>query len=344
MPQVSVILPAYNCETTLERCLDSVLSQTFRDFELIIVNDGSTDGTLSIAESFARDDERVTVISQANQGQGMARNAAIKLSKGSYIAFIDSDDRYKPGALASMVDALESNDADISNCEIENLLYKGDEPLKRLSFYRIPDSYAVVSGKQAASLCMDCVVPILFNSPCCKLIKKSLFVDNDIWFPGGHRYSEDLPTCLKLFLVSERVALIHEALYEYIREEDSTTTSKPSIKKAVDIVRNVNDVLDFIAARDIEISVANFVLSMIFPIEKNLVLAPRPADSAQKEAAMQVDETVRAWRRQYEPDLKVADLSTVQKIKLRVSHAGLSKAFAVALSVFRWIPQVRYLT
>ena len=89
---ISIIVPVYNVEKYLERCLDSILSQTFSDFELILVNDGSTDHSLEICRSYAEKDERILLIDQENRGLSAARNAGIAVAKGEYLGFVDSDD------------------------------------------------------------------------------------------------------------------------------------------------------------------------------------------------------------------------------------------------------------
>ena len=91
MPKVSIIIPVYNVEDYLDEAMQSLLTQSFSDFEIIAVNDGSTDGSLSILERYASKDKRITVISQSNQGQSAARNVALRHSSGNYIYFMDSD-------------------------------------------------------------------------------------------------------------------------------------------------------------------------------------------------------------------------------------------------------------
>jgi glycosyltransferase involved in cell wall biosynthesis len=98
-PKVSIIIPVYNTEAYLERALTSVLSQTYRDFEAICVNDGSTDNSLAILESYAQKDSRIKIISQDNQGLSMARNNGLKEAQGEYVYFFDSDDALHPQML-----------------------------------------------------------------------------------------------------------------------------------------------------------------------------------------------------------------------------------------------------
>ena len=114
-PAVSVIVPVYNMGQYLRECLDSVLSQTLQNIEVLCVNDGSSDDSLSILLEYADRDVRVKVISQENQGVAVARNCALQMACGEYIAFMDPDDWYpSTDVLASLFDALETNDVDIA--------------------------------------------------------------------------------------------------------------------------------------------------------------------------------------------------------------------------------------
>ena len=113
MPQVSVIVPVYNVEKYIRRCVDSILAQTFEDFELILVDDGSPDNCPAICDEYAAKDNRVRVIHQENGGVSGARNAALNVATGEYIAFCDSDDWWETGFLESMVSSAHSSRADM---------------------------------------------------------------------------------------------------------------------------------------------------------------------------------------------------------------------------------------
>lgn len=114
MLKVSVIVPVYNRELTIERTIKSVLNQTFRNFELIIVNDGSIDGSLETVTDYAKKDNRIKVFSQNNSGVSMARNKGIRKALGKYICFLDSDDTYELSFLEKMVSAAEKSNADVT--------------------------------------------------------------------------------------------------------------------------------------------------------------------------------------------------------------------------------------
>lgn len=125
MNLISVIIPAYNVEEYLARCLDSVLAQTHRELEILVINDGSTDGTAAIADAYAARDSRVKPIHQANAGLVAVRDRGIGLASGSYVSFIDGDDEIEPDMLERLLANAQKHDADISQCGILYCFYDG---------------------------------------------------------------------------------------------------------------------------------------------------------------------------------------------------------------------------
>ena len=112
-PLVSVIVPVYNASSHVARCLESIRKQTYKNLEIIVVNDGSQDASLPVCQMFARVDERIVLIDQANSGVSATRNLAIGMAKGKYLQFVDSDDYLDPNATQLMVDKAEGNQADM---------------------------------------------------------------------------------------------------------------------------------------------------------------------------------------------------------------------------------------
>ena len=124
-PVVSIILPAYNTERFISKCIESIICQTFRDWELIIADDGSSDDTYAIAQKYAATDGRITVINNVNRGVSVARNLCIEKAAGDYLCFIDSDDTVEPVFLEVLVRCAEENSADISQCSFSYVYEDG---------------------------------------------------------------------------------------------------------------------------------------------------------------------------------------------------------------------------
>ena len=124
--KVSIIVPVYNVRDQLERCLDSIHNQTYTNFECILVDDGSTDGSAEICDIYDQNDDRFIVIHQKNAGLSTARNNAMNVASGEYISFIDSDDYVLPSYLENMIDVLEKNFCDIVKCDYFKGIYEDD--------------------------------------------------------------------------------------------------------------------------------------------------------------------------------------------------------------------------
>ena len=123
--KVSIIVPVYNVSTYLDECIQSVLNQTYKNFELLLVDDGSTDNSGEICDKYATQDERVKVIHQQNGGAGKAKNTALDEATGDYIAFLDGDDCFDVGYVKTMLDAMERNGADIVQCALSRFYKSG---------------------------------------------------------------------------------------------------------------------------------------------------------------------------------------------------------------------------
>lgn len=138
MPEISVIVPVYNTEAYLCRCVDSILAQTFTDFELILVDDGSTDRSGEICDSYACRDKRIRVIRKTNKGSSSARNAGLTIAKGKYILFCDSDDSVHKSWCETLLNTIESDPDAFISCDIQRL------PLERNQETEINDTYGQV--------------------------------------------------------------------------------------------------------------------------------------------------------------------------------------------------------
>lgn len=218
---VSIIVPIYNVETYLSKCIDSLINQTYENLEIILVNDGSTDRSGDIASNYAKKDARIRYVEQENQGQGSARNHGIKLAQGTYLSFVDSDDSIDKKMIEKMVRKMEIKDLDIVVCSYERFNEYG----KAIERYDNPLDPQLVYDpfKNQEVILID---PVPWN----KLFKKELFEDLQIWFPSRVWY-EDLRTVPKLLANAKRVGVIKEPLYHYLQREGSTMTSNNLVRQ-----------------------------------------------------------------------------------------------------------------
>lgn len=216
-PDISVIVPAYNVEKYICRCLDSLLNQDFTgSYEIIVVNDGSTDKTQEILASYSNGCEYIKVITKPNGGLSSARNAAIEVACGEFIAFVDSDDFVEQNYLSAMYGAAMENDADMVVCNYRNTDEDGEGVIDNIFVHPVGvyDSITVLR-----ETIMDINIrSYVWN----KLYRRSLFIYNNIRFPLGMKF-EDFAVMPQLMYYSRKVAFIKDTLYNYVHRKDSIT-------------------------------------------------------------------------------------------------------------------------
>lgn len=208
---VSLIIPVYNSEKQLESCVNSVLNQTYQAFELILVNDGSTDYSLEICRRFETIDSRVRVVSQKNSGPSAARNKGIECANGQYVQFIDSDDSIEETMLAQMVEAMEESNADLVVCGI-----------REHHIDHIHDILPHVSGKVAVNELKNAYPEIfqnfILNSPVNKLYRKEKIKNK---FPLDLSLGEDLIFNLEYIKNCSSIYFLPKIFYHYEISEGS---------------------------------------------------------------------------------------------------------------------------
>jgi glycosyltransferase involved in cell wall biosynthesis len=212
IPKISIIIPVYNTEVYLSKCINSILTQTFTDFELILVNDGSTDNSGQICDDYAKRDKRVIVIHQLNGGPGKARNSALQVAQGEYISFIDSDDWIADDMLQEMSYLMSSNNVDIVvmshyTIDLDNSIKKVENTVVDKIINRIDATSLILEDKIIYSFAWD------------KLYKRKLF--EGVKYPEN-RIIEDIPTTYKLINNAENIFLSNKAYYYYVRRETSS--------------------------------------------------------------------------------------------------------------------------
>lgn len=216
-PLLSVIVPVYNVEKYLKRCLESILVQSWNDYEIILVDDGSTDSSAQICDLYAEKYEMIRVIHKENKGLSDTRNRGIEKASGEYVYFPDSDDWLEPNTFSELSDVIEELTYDIISFNREFVTSEEDKLISAKS--RIQK----FSGKQALLEMLNQGDVTGFAND--KIYRKKLFLDNDIEFPVG-KYYEDLGTNYKLFLKATKVYVTNQKYYHYlITNPDSITQS-----------------------------------------------------------------------------------------------------------------------
>lgn len=218
--KVSVIVPAYNCENLISETLDCLLNQTLKDIQIIIVNDGSTDGTAAVIDRYAKKDSRIISVYQENAGVSAARNNGIDRAGGEYLLFLDSDDLLSSNALERLTDKLDKTGSDIAICRIQRFGYGGEE------FNPIVDAFI----QEESIDCYDkrLLWNFLVSNKCYRTewLKK-----NDIRFPSL-RYSEDGVFFMSAVYKFPRITGVYDAVFRYRRrspEEGFSVTQSINI-------------------------------------------------------------------------------------------------------------------
>lgn len=214
--KLSIVVPIYNIENYLDKCLDSVINQSFKDFECILVIDGSKDNSYKIAEKYAALDDRFIVKYKENGGLSDARNFGMEKTKGKYIYFLDGDDYLCLNAMEKCVNKLDETDADMVIFDViqHNIEDNTTEIIKN-NF----DENKLYSLQEDSTLLIK-----LLNAAWNKMYKKELFIKNDIIYPFGYYY-EDLGTTYRLLLKCNKIAFINEPLYNYLADRPGNITS-----------------------------------------------------------------------------------------------------------------------
>lgn len=225
MPKVSIILPVYNAGNSVSRMIETILNQTFRDWELIVVDDGSTDKTSEIINSYAHNDDRINVVRKENGGVASARQAGLDIAQGEYIIHADADDYIEETMLKEMLSKAESENADV--CISDYFVDSSGCSRYCKQTVNVTDQldylYSIYSGKNLGSLWH-------------KLIRREVINKNEIFFADGIDYCEDLLFLTKLFHSGNlKISYLPRAYYHYVISENSLTR-KTSMKGHMSLV------------------------------------------------------------------------------------------------------------
>lgn len=232
MPKLTVMIPVYNIEKYLPKCLDSVIYPELSDYEIVIVNDGSTDGSLRICEEYAvRYPELIRVITTENGGLGAARDIGIDNAEGEFIMFLDSDDYLSPDAFPEILEYL-NRDFDMLFFDVRSV----NEDGRLLRYYH----GCALEGE----FTLESYPELVFELPSAwnKIYRRSLFTDNDIRYPG-RVWFEDMYVTPKLYTAANKMLSVHRPWHNYLQRSGSITNSK-NAERNMEIIPAVNSMLE----------------------------------------------------------------------------------------------------
>ena len=234
-PMVSIIVPVYNAQDYLQQCIDSILAQTIGDYELILVDDGSTDRSGAICDEYDGRDSRIRVVHQQNLGLPSARKVGIENAKGNYVLFVDADDWVDPDHLESFVTLAEREKADVV---LGGIVY--EYPRKQVKYANIPASLT------AKEIILECLDNTLHAGVVFKLLKKELFDNHLISFPK-YNFFEDMYLTTEILLLANRIVSTGLTTYHYRYNHSSETHGENTafrIKKFNEFILNMQEVFD----------------------------------------------------------------------------------------------------
>ena len=259
-PLLTVVIPVYNVEKYLKRCVESVLVQEWHNYDILLVDDGSTDSSPQICDDYAKVYDFISVIHKKNGGLSEARNTGILHAKGEYVYFPDSDDWIETDTFLALAEVLESQKFDIISFNREFVKDEDDAI--------VSDSLVtqVFEGKDAfVQMLKHSYITGFAND---KIYRKSLFIDNNILFPKG-KYYEDLGTNYKLFLSAKKVYATNQKYYHYLIDNPDSITQSWNEKKFSDMFGFYKDIFysDFVRSQlnqeELQISQLYYVNGLI---------------------------------------------------------------------------------
>lgn len=280
--EISIIVPVYNVKNLLERCVDSILDQSFKDFEVLLIDDGSTDGSSLLCDILSEKDSRITVYHKENGGLSDARNYGLQYAKGDFYVFIDSDDLIHEDFCKTLVTAQKKYNADIVSVDVQEFHFYDEVDLLRSGL----DSTAVrwYSGKQ---ILLQYFMPqnkdYIYHGLCMKLYSKRMF--NDLKFEKN-RLHEDLYITYKLLEKCNLFVKINVPYYYYYRNNTNSITQNYTEKNLIDEHDALLEILKYFDSdNDIKNGLYYFVVNHSLYLLERLVCLP-PSKELQKRKNM----------------------------------------------------------
>lgn len=262
LPLVSIIIPAYNCELYIERCLESIISQTYKKIEIIVIDDGSQDNTSVICDTIAMREKRMSVVHQENSGVSISRNKGLELARGEYILFSDADDWYETDAVCNLVECIEENDSDMV---LGNILHWDGTIIESM---RPKLSAGVITLKEfMVSYILIYKTEHMIGAPFAKLYKKRIIDEYKVRYESEESYAEDFMFNIQYYMHCKKLAIVDGAVYNY-RVESPGSLSKRNIMFYNKMLNRqkvmLNGLCELAKIADVNVNLVKDVFSLYF--------------------------------------------------------------------------------
>ena len=241
---VTIVVPVYNVEKYIERCLNSIIGQTYNNLEILVVNDGTEDKSMEICKRIQLKVSRIKIINQKTAGLSAARNTGIRNASGKYICFIDSDDFVNKEYVRLLLNSLIENDTDISVCDFLYINEKGYTWSKKVKKNTV---YSSIEAIRDLLVGIQNTEIMTWN----KMYKLNLFKDNNIYFPEG-KLHEDNFTTYKLYYYSRSISMIQNKLYYYLQRNNSIMGKNFNTRR-MDILQAIKETKEFFKEKNVNL-------------------------------------------------------------------------------------------
>ena len=242
MIKISILMPVYNGSQWLHEAINSVLEQTFNDFELICINDSSTDNSEEILKEYSIKDSRVKYFTKENEGPGAALNYGIKKSSGQYLCFIDQDDKYAPNYLEEMFSTIEKTNCDVCVC---NAFFWENDKLSKIPYPDVQMSIGIVNISSANK---KKAFSGHYSPHWTKIMKKGFLEKNNIYFPSRENKAHDVPFHYKLIGLCDKIGYIKDCIYYHRVHENQISHN---FDAGLYYLMTIEDVLNWIEENNI---------------------------------------------------------------------------------------------
>ena len=286
-PLLSIIVPVYKVENYLQKCIDSILAQTFTDFELILVEDGSPDNCPALCDAAAAKDARVRVIHQKNGGLSAARNAGLDAARGAWIGFVDSDDYIAPEMYEALYQAVQSTGADLALCDYAEV----DEAGAPCQSMHVSLSGVELTGQELLKRASGLMVQLAWN----KLYRRDIFAQ--LRYPEG-KLNEDLFLIPEVCLQIQKAVVVPKILYYYVQRSGSIMGKNKTLRHfdAAEAAQRYWDCLVENAAYDALANAAKFTMGSVSRVYRQLPPVLRKASRSREMLRMQFEVVNRTRR------------------------------------------------